>query len=87
MKTPDKIFRGLGNPKRLAIVLYLLKKPEANVEDIAAAIKLSPTSTSKHLVLLDKLDIVVFRRESRYIFYRLNTGEHPLIDALLKLLK
>lgn len=87
MKTYDKIFRALGNPKRFAIVIYLLKQHEAKVEDIAAAIKLSPTSTSKHLVLLDKLDIVIFRRESRYIFYRLNTGEHSFVDALFKLLK
>lgn len=87
MKTYDKIFRALGNPKRFAIVVYLLKQQEAKVEDIAVAIKLSATSTSKHLVLLDKLDILVFRRESRYIFYRLNIGEHSFLDALLKLLK
>lgn len=87
MKTYDKIFRALGNPKRFAIIVYLLKQREAKVEDIAAAIKLSSTSTSKHLVLLDKLDIVAFRRESRYIFYRLNIGEHVFVDALFKLLK
>ncbi|MDO8600773.1 MAG: metalloregulator ArsR/SmtB family transcription factor [bacterium] len=87
MKTYDKIFRALGNPKRFGIILYLLKKHEATVEEIAGAIKLSHTSTSKHLVLLDKLDVVVFRRESRYIFYRLNIGEHHFLDALLKLLK
>ncbi len=87
MKTYDKIFRALGNPKRFAIVSYLLKNREATVEYIAEAIKLSHTSTSKHLVLLDKLDIVAFRRNSRYILYRLNTGEHSFVDALFKLLK
>ncbi len=87
MKTIDKIFRALGNPKRLAIVYFLLKRHEATVEDIAEAIRLSHKSTSKHLVLLDKLDLVTYQRKSRYIFYRLNHGEHLFADALLRLLK
>jgi len=67
----EKVFKGLANRRRLAIVRLLHKKGEVSVADIAGYIDLSFTSTSKHLGILRQLDILDRRQESLTVYYRL----------------
>lgn len=71
MKSLEKVFKGLANRRRLAIIQLLSKKKELSVADIAREINLSFTSTSKHLSILRQLDIVDRRQESLTVYYRL----------------
>ncbi|MEK9179998.1 MAG: metalloregulator ArsR/SmtB family transcription factor [Patescibacteria group bacterium] len=71
MKELEKIFKGLANRRRLAILRLLKSKKELSVADIAREIKLSFTSTSKHLRILNQLDILDRRQENLTVYYRL----------------
>ena len=69
MKQLEKIFKGLANRRRLAILRLLAKEKELPVADVARRINLSFTSTSKHLALLRQLDFVDRRQEGLTVYY------------------
>ena len=79
MKHLERIFRGLANRRRLAIIRLLAQNKELPVAEIARRINLSFTSTSKHLLTLYHLDIVEKRQESLNVYYRL---ANPLPHAV-----
>ncbi len=83
MKQLERILKGLANRRRLAIVRLLMKEKELAVADIARAIRLSFTSTSKHLALLRQLDVVDRRQESLSVYYRLASPLPPVAKLLL----
>lgn len=76
MKTKDekileRILKALANHRRLKILRFLKKKPEASVGTVAAEIKLSLKSTSKHLNILAISGIVDKKQRSLLMFYYL----------------
>jgi DNA-binding transcriptional ArsR family regulator len=71
MKQLEKVFKGLANRRRLAIIRLLSREKELPVAEISRRIGLSFTSTSKHLGILRQLDIVDRRQESLTVYYRL----------------
>ena len=79
----ERTFKVLGNRRRLAILRLLLAKKRLMVADIADEIKLSFTSTSKHLRLLDHQGFVEPEAVGRYVFYRLCQPDSPTIKTLL----
>ncbi|MEK7110352.1 MAG: metalloregulator ArsR/SmtB family transcription factor [Patescibacteria group bacterium] len=86
MKQLERIFKGLANRRRLAVIRILTKHKELSVADIARAIDLSFTSTSKHLALLRQLDILDRRQESLTVYYRLASPLPAAVKPLLSLL-
>ena len=79
----ERIFKGLGNRRRLAIIQLLCKERELPVAEIARRIHLSFTSTSKHLTLLRHLDIVDRRQESLTVYYRLGENLPSAVRRVL----
>jgi ArsR family transcriptional regulator, cadmium/lead-responsive transcriptional repressor len=73
------LFRSLGDPTRLAIVLRLAGG-EARVMDLTRALGLAQSTVSKHLACLRDCRLVDFRTEGRQSFYSLARPE--LIDLL-----
>jgi ArsR family transcriptional regulator, cadmium/lead-responsive transcriptional repressor len=73
------LFRSLGDPTRLAIVLRLAGG-EARVVDLTRALDLAQSTVSKHLACLRDCRLVDFRTEGRQSFYSLARPE--LIDLL-----
>lgn len=65
-----KLFRGLADPSRLAI-LEALRVGERTVSDIVAATGLSQPNTSSHLACLRDCGLVISRQEGRFVSYRL----------------
>ncbi len=65
-----KLFRGLADPSRLAI-LDLLKKGPKCVYEIAAATGLSQPNTSAHLACLEDCGLVEKERQGKFIYYRI----------------
>ena len=65
-----EIFRLLGDPTRLRILLFCLSGPKS-VGDIAETLELSQTLVSHHLRLLRGARLMRGDRRSRQIFYQL----------------
>ncbi len=76
-----KLFRGLADPSRLAIVLAL-RAGEKTVSQLVAETGLSQPNTSAHLACLRDCGIVRSRQQGRYVFYALACDEfHAILDA------
>lgn len=69
MKEYERILKALANRRRLSIITFLKKRREATVGEIAEHIKLSFTSTSKHLNTLARTDILDKRQQGLEVYY------------------
>jgi ArsR family transcriptional regulator len=63
-----KVFKALANQRRLTI-LKILSKEKLTGISVATRIKLSPKSTSKHLIKLEEVGLIKREYVSRYAFY------------------
>jgi len=79
----ERELKVLANRRRLSIVNYLRKKKEATVGDIAEAIKLSFTSTSKHLTMLERAGFLEKEQRSLEVFYRIALRPPLLYSAIV----
>lgn len=78
-----EMFRLLGDPSRLRIVIDTLEGPKS-VGDIAATLGLSPSLVSHHLRLLRAARLVSPERRGKQIFYRLHDAHiaHVIADMV-----
>ena len=65
-----KLFRGLADPSRLAI-LEALRSGERTVADLVAATGLSQPNASGHLACLRECGLVTTRQDGRFVYYAL----------------
>ena len=63
-----KLYRGLADPSRLAI-LEALRDGERTVSDLVAATGLSQPNTSAHLACLKGCGLATSRQEGRFVYY------------------
>ncbi|MES2202795.1 MAG: ArsR family transcriptional regulator [Patescibacteria group bacterium] len=82
----ERILKATANRRRLAILKYLTKRPGAKVGDIAAEIKLSFKSTSKHLAVLLGADLVEREQLSLEMHYKLRGPTHSILKTILSIL-
>lgn len=75
-----KLFRGLADPTRLAILLALLEG-EQRVTDLVARLSCSQANVSGHVACLKDCGLVADRPEGRAVYYRV---AHPEIIDLLR---
>lgn len=75
-----KLFRGLADPSRLAI-LETLRAGERTVTEVVAATGLSQPNASTHLACLRDCGLVTSRQEGRFVYYAL---AHRRIKQLLR---
>ena len=83
MKEYERILKALANRRRLSIVALLKRRNEATVGDIAEHIKLSPTSTSKHLNILARADILDKRQQGLEVYYFLGEKIPMIIQSTI----
>lgn len=69
-----KLFRGLGDPMRLAIV-ELLAGGERRVTDLVTELRSSQPNVSGHLACLKECGLVLDRPQGRAVVYRLARPE------------
>ena len=79
---PDRVFRALGDPTRLAI-LARLRRGEAAAGDIAGGFRVSRPAISRHMRVLRKAHLVIERREGRNRVYALNPEPLRTVDQWL----
>lgn len=75
-----KLFRGLSDPSRLAI-LESLRNGERTVSELVALTGLSQPNASGHLACLRECGLVCSRQEGRYVYY---TAADARIEELLR---
>ncbi len=67
----SEIFRALSDPTRLLIFMYLAKRGEATIKDIAEALGRPENLISYHVNLVKRLGIVKFRKAGKHVYYNL----------------
>jgi len=65
-----KLFRGLGDPTRLAVLEALRPGPRC-VSDLAQVTRLAQPNLSMHLACLRACGLVRARRNGRFVYYEL----------------
>ncbi|MFZ2484392.1 MAG: metalloregulator ArsR/SmtB family transcription factor [Minisyncoccia bacterium] len=85
-KELEKIFKALANRRRLAILTLLKKKKQANVGEIAEAIKLSFKSTSRHLSVLVSSGILDREQSSLYSVYSFSAEQSEILRKILNVI-
>ncbi len=80
----EKLFKALGNRRRILILKYLKEKSKASVGNIAHEIKLSFKSTSRHLMILFQANIIEKEQVSLNMIYSLVSSNHIIVTELLK---
>jgi len=77
----SELFKLLSDPTRLLIFMYLAKRGEATVKEIAEALGRPENLISYHISTVRRLGIVGFRKVGRNVYYKL------VDDRLRKLLQ
>lgn len=80
-----KLFRSLGDPTRLRLVLCLLKG-EQRVVDLVAEVGLAQSTVSAHLACLRGCGLLEMQPVGRQSYYRLAHDVHELLSATETLL-
>jgi len=78
MKTLVRMIKALADENRLRIAL-MLKGRELCVCQITAALKLAPSTVSKHISLLEQAGLVETRKKGRWVHCRL--PDKPVSEA------
>lgn len=66
------VFKALSNVNRLKIIKLLSKSSSLSVGEISEQIDISPKATSKHLIILNNLDVLDSRGKEGHVLYSLN---------------
>jgi ArsR family transcriptional regulator len=78
------LFKALADERRIRIVA-LLSARALSVEELAAAVDLTPATVSHHLALLREAGLVEAAHEQYYTVYRFR--QQPLLDAMRTLVE
>ncbi|KAA3640604.1 MAG: ArsR family transcriptional regulator [Armatimonadetes bacterium] len=70
-----KLFRGFGDPTRLAILEELAEAGELRVKDLVDRLGGSQSNISGHVGCLKDCGLVSDRPEGRQVFYRISAAE------------
>lgn len=66
------IMRALAHPLRLDILSVIDKNKEVSVGEIYKALKIEQALASQQLRILRQADLVVTRRQQKFVYYSLN---------------
>ena len=83
IKELEKLFKSLGNRRRLKIIKLLLKNEELAVSDIARELKLSLKATSKHLLNLLNSDILEKEQKWKNVYYAVPDSHEFLLKTVI----
>ena len=73
MKRWSIVFKAFNNINRLKIISLLTKRGELHVSDIADELKIAQKSVSKHLIQLQRLDVLNSFGRNNHVYYSLNS--------------
>jgi len=76
---PENLFKGLADPTRFRVAMLLLGA-ELCVCDLIAVLQLPQSTISRHMSRMKSADVVVDRRDGKWVHYRL--AETPAVNEL-----
>lgn len=79
-----ELLRAISHPLRLSILVFIDRHKEINVNQIYRTLKLEQSITSQHLRILRKADLVISKRDGKYIFYSLNYEKLEHLNDVIK---
>jgi DNA-binding transcriptional ArsR family regulator len=79
-----QLLKLLGNEKRLLILCFLAARGEMTVGELVGVVKLSQSALSQHLARLREDGLVVFRRTSQTLHYRVSDKRALRVLQVLK---
>jgi len=85
-KQLEELFKAVANRRRVFILRYLRRVREASVGDIASHLKLSLSTTSRHLNTLERSGFLFERQKSLTVFYSINPQCESRVHAILKII-
>lgn len=80
------LFKAVSEEIRLRIMV-LLTEGELCVCDLMEVLTLPQSSVSRHMAKLKASEMVIGRRDQKWVFYRLNTELNSLIPFLTEMLQ
>ena len=86
MHSLERLFKGVANKRRIAILAYLKKKKSARVGAIADDIRLSLKATSKHLAILSAAGFLDREQVSLEMHYRISEDLPEAAKSILTIL-
>lgn len=72
LEQSTQVLRALAHPLRMKILHFIDKHKSINVNKIYNTLKLEQSITSQHLKVLRLNDLVIAKKEGKYIHYSLN---------------
>ena len=86
IKDLEHVCKALANKRRLTIILYLVKAKRLSVGAIAEMLSISFKATSRHMLLLQRADILDKEQQGLTMFYFLEKPLHPLVQKVIDLM-
>lgn len=83
----ERLLKPLSNRRRLRMLTYIRKKKSAHVGQIADAMRLSLTATSRHLSLLERVGYLEKEQENLYVYYRIAPDAPDIFFNMLSALE
>lgn len=68
----ESFFSALSDSTRLKIVMFLLERGEASVQEICKGVGKSQPLVSHHMSCLKNCGVVKWERKGKYVMYKLN---------------
>ncbi|RMG26121.1 MAG: ArsR family transcriptional regulator [Bacteroidetes bacterium] len=84
LKNLSRMFRVMGHPRRLAIMLLLAEAEQVNVNEIAKWANISQSNASQHLKSLEGVGLLRALRSGKEVYYHIDNSFIRDILALLK---
>ena len=85
MRRWSMIFKIFGNINRLKIIKLLSASRGMYVNDIAEKLDISDKSTSKHLILLNNLDVLEYKGQTGHVLYFINPNVPQDLRQIMRL--
>lgn len=82
-KKLERQLKALANHRRLAMIAFIKKRGEATVGEIADQLRLSMQATSKHLKLLEAVDILSSEQRGLLVYYSLVKPQPPQVSTII----
>lgn len=82
--SPLQFYKCLADDTRLKSLLLIQREKELCVCELTEALQLSQPKVSRHLAQLRELNLLEGRRESQWIYYRLNPKLPAWVKQVLK---
>lgn len=84
MTATERILKALANRRRLSLVSTIKRRGSATVGELAALLKVTLSTASKHLAILSSAEVVEYERRSLRVYYRLADDIPSLARSIIK---